>query len=168
MNDLKDWAVADCLWRAQAALEEVCNNVPGRIVGRLLRFAIFPLGRPWRRPPDELEHRLAQVVSLASSGRDRLTAGIYLPMDPAEPLSRLETALRKVTNTAPLVDRLREGERMKLVTEGPLDERIASAVAARLLSPTEAEDLLAAERARLEALRVDEFEPAALETGQAV
>ena len=102
MNDLKDWAVADCLWTAQAALEEVCNNMPARFVGRLLRFLIFPLGRPWRRPSDGLENRLAQVVSVASSGRDRLTAGIYLPMDPAEPLSRLETALRKVTNTSPL------------------------------------------------------------------
>lgn len=168
MNDLKDWAVADCLWTAQAALEEVCNNMPARFVGRLLRFLIFPLGRPWRRPSDGLENRLAQVVSVASSGRDRLTAGIYLPMDPAEPLSRLETALRKVTNTSPLADRLREGERMRLVTEGPLDERIASAVAARLLSSTEAEDLLAAERARLEALRVDEFESATFGTGKPV
>jgi hypothetical protein len=57
---------------------------------------------------------------------------------------------------------------MRLVTEGPLDERIASAVAARLLSSTEAEDLLAAERARLEALRVDEFESATFGTGRAV
>jgi hypothetical protein len=54
------------------------------------------------------------------------------------------------------------------VTEGPLDERIASAVAARLLSSTEAEDLLAAERARLEALRVDEFESATFGTGKPV
>ena len=94
---------------------------------------------------------------MPSSGRDRLTAGMYLPMNPAEPLSRLETALRKVTATAPLAARLREGELMQLVSDGPFEARIASAIAARLLSPAEAEDLLAAERARLEALKVDAF-----------
>jgi len=157
MNDLKDWAIADCLWRAQTALEDVCRNLPGPATGRILRFLIFPLGRPWRRPLDRLEHSLAQVISVPSSGRDRLTAGMYLPMNPAEPLSRLETALRKVTATAPLAARLREGELMQLVSDGPFEARIASAIAARLLSPAEAEDLLAAERARLEALKVDAF-----------
>ena len=78
-------------------------------------------------------------------------------MDPSEPLSRLETALRKVTMTVPLAAKLVEGERMRLVMEGPFDKRVESAVAARLLSPSEAEDLLAAEKARLEVLRVDAF-----------
>ena len=51
--------------------------------------------------------------------------------------------------------KLTEGGRMHLVGEGPFEARVESAVAARLLSPTEAEDLLAAERSRLEVLRVD-------------
>ncbi len=155
MNDLKDWVIADGLSRAQHALEELCCNLPSRAVGRLLRFLIFPLGRPWKRPSDRLEHGLAQVISVPSSGRDRLTAGIYMPMNPDEPLSRLETALRKVTTTAPLAARLREGELMRLVGEGPFEERVRSAVAARLLSASEAEDLMEAERARREALMVD-------------
>lgn len=84
-----------------------------------------------------------------------MTAGIYLPSDPAEPLARLETALRKVTATAPLAAKLREGELMDLVAAGPFDARVESAVTARLLTSEEAQDLLAAERARLETLGVD-------------
>jgi acyl-CoA dehydrogenase len=106
-------------------------------------------------PSDKLDRRLAEMISVPSAGRDRLTAGIYLPTDPAEPLSRLETALRKAAATAPLAAKLRDGELMDLVTEGPFEARVESAVAARLMSPEEAEDLLAAERARLESLQVD-------------
>ncbi len=155
MDDLKHWVLADCLWRAQVAIVEICRNLPGRFLGRALRFMILPLGGPWSRPSDKLDRRLAELISVPSSGRDRLTAGIFLPTDPEEPLSRLETALRKVTATAPLVAKLREGELMDLVADGPFEDRVESAVAARLMSPAEAEELLAAEQARLEALRVD-------------
>jgi len=157
MDDLKHWVLADSLWRAQMAIVEICRNLPGRVLGRCMRFIIFPLGNPWTRPSDKLDRRLAEMISVPSTGRDRLTAGIYMPTEAAEPLSRLETALRKVTATAPLAAKLREGELMDLVAEGPFDARVESAVTARLMSPEEAQDLITAERARLEALRVDAY-----------
>lgn len=157
MDDLTHWVLADSLWRARLAMMEVCRNLPGRVLGRCMRFVLFPLGNPWPRPSDKLDRRLAEMVSVPSTGRDRLTAGIYISPDPTEPLSRLETALRRVATTAPLAAKLREGEKMDLVCEGPFDARVESAVAARLMTAAEAEELLTAERARLEALRVDAF-----------
>jgi acyl-CoA dehydrogenase len=150
----KDWVVADSLFRAQDALEEVLRNLPGPW-GRLLRGWIFPLGRVWRRPTDPMDRRLAQLISVPSSGRDRLTAGIFVPVDMSEPLARLEAALRKVTMTEPLAEKLREGEMRELIEEGPFEDKIDSAVAARILTPVEADELMAAERARLAVLEVD-------------
>lgn len=152
---LRDWVVADSLWRAQTALEEVCENMPGRFIGGLLRRLVFPFGRPWSRPSDAADRRLAQLISVPSTGRDRLTAGIYIPVDSSEPLARLEAAFGKVTMTAPLSERIREGGRMDLVRGGPFEDRVQSAVDARVLTPAESEDLLAAERARREVLKVD-------------
>jgi len=157
MDDLAHWVLADSLWRARLAMMEICRNLPGRILGRCLRFVLFPLGNPWLRPSDKLDRRLAEMISVPSAARDRLTTGIYLPPDRTEPLSRVETALRKVTTTAPLAAKLREGEQMDLVSAGPFDAQVESAVTARLLTAAEAEELVAAERARLEALRVDAF-----------
>jgi acyl-CoA dehydrogenase len=152
---LRDWVIADSLWRAQTALEEVFDNLLGRLTGRLLRRLVFPFGRPWTRPSDAADQRLAQLISVPSTGRDRLTAGIYLPVDLSEPMARLEAAFGKVTMTAPLAERIREGGRMELIRGGPFEERVQSAVEARVLTPSEAEDLLAAEKARREILEVD-------------
>ena len=95
------------------------------------------------------------MISVPSTGRDRLTAGIYVPVERDEPIARLEAAFGRVTMTAPLDERIREGGRVDLIPEGAFDERVQSAVDARVLTPAEAEDLLAAERARREVLRVD-------------
>jgi hypothetical protein len=102
-----------------------------------------------------MDRRLAQLISVPSSGRDRLTAGIFVPVDMSEPLARLEAALRKVTMTEPLAEKLREGEMRELIEEGPFEDKIDSAVAARILTPVEADELMAAERARLAVLEVD-------------
>jgi acyl-CoA dehydrogenase len=155
IDRLRDWVVTDSLWRAQNALEEVFDNFPRRTLGKLIRRLVFPLGRPWARPADTEDRRLAQLISVPSTGRDRLTAGIYVPVELGEPIARLEAAFSKVTMTAPLAERIREGGRVDLVAGGVFEDRVQSAVAARVLTPAEAEDLLAAERARREVLKVD-------------
>lgn len=152
---LLEWVVADSFNKAQQALDGVCRNLPGRLTGRILWRLLFPWGKRWAPPADELGRRLSALVSVPSSARDRLTAGIYLPVANDEPLVRLETALGKVAMTAQLEDKLREGSRMELLGEGPFEQRIEAAVQSKLLTPSEAEELFAAEHARREALRVD-------------
>lgn len=156
---LLEWTMLSCLGRAQYALEGVCRNLPGRWTGVILRRLLFPLGRAWRPVDDRVEGRLAEILTVPSTARDRLTTGIYQPLNQAEPLARLEAALGKLSMTAGLEAKLRAGAEMDLLGEGRFDERIEAAVTARLLTPAEADELLAAESARREALAVDEFWP---------
>lgn len=153
---LVDWVMKDSLFRCQTALEAVCANLP-RFTGRWLRWMLFPLGRPWRPADDRLDDKLVELITVPSTGRDRIAAGIYLPSDPGEPLARLEAALGKVTMTAPLASKLREGTRRELVPEGPFQQRLEMAVAARVLTRAEADELRYAEKARRDALAVDDF-----------
>lgn len=154
---LLEWALRDSLVRAQAALEGVCRNLPNRWVGRLLRRILFPLGRAWRPVDDAVESRLADMLTVPSTARDRLTAGIYHPLAKDDPLARLEAALGKLSMTAGLEARLHAGAAMDLLGDGQYPQRIAAAVAARVLTPAEGDELLAAEAARREALQVDAF-----------
>jgi len=160
---LLEWAMTDSLCRAQAALEGVCANLPRRWVGAVLRRVLFPLGRAWRPVADDVGGELAEILTVPSTARDRLTAGIFYPPAKDEPFSRLEAALGKVSMTATLEAKLKAGSEMELLGEGRFEDRIAAAVNARLLSAAEADELRAAEAARREALRVDEFWPAGKE-----
>lgn len=160
---LLEWAMTDSLCRAQEALEGVCANLPRRWVGAVLRRVLFPLGRAWRPVRDDVGGELAEILTVPSTARDRLTAGIFYPPGKDEPFSRLEAALGKVSMTAALEAKLKAGSEMELLGEGRFEDRIAAAVAARLLSAAEADELQAAEAARREALRVDEFWPAGKE-----
>ncbi|MGB5248470.1 MAG: acyl-CoA dehydrogenase [Gammaproteobacteria bacterium] len=153
---LLDWVMADSLHRCQDSLEAVCANLPP-VIGRMLRWMLFPWGRPWPPPGDRLEQCLVELITVPSTGRDRIAAGIYIPTDRDEQLAKLEAALGKVTMTAPLASKLREGTRRHLVPEAPFEQRLEMAVRARVLTQAEADELRYAEKSRREVLRVDAF-----------
>jgi acyl-CoA dehydrogenase len=155
---LVEWALDHALFNMQQALDAVLANLPRPWVGRLLRRCVFPYGRRYRRPGDALDGLLADMLLLPCAERDRLTSGLYLPAEDGGPLATLETALRLVTEVEPLERKLRSGAEFELVGRAPLEERLAHAVEARILTEDEAERLRNAEAARLAALRVDEFD----------
>ncbi len=154
---LTDWVVATELKTVQESLIGVCDNLRPRWLGRLLALGIFPFGRPYRAPPDALDKRVAQLLLVPSTSRDRLTAGVWLPPGTDEPLARLEEALAKVVDTKPLHRKLRAALDVNLISGATLAERLDSAVAAQVLTRDEAERLRAAERVRASVLAVDEF-----------
>ena len=154
---LVDWVLTDCLWRIQADLEAVCANLPSRWLGRVLRFVLFPFGRSYRPPADALETTTGRLLLVPSSTRDRLTAGVHLPADPAEPLAALERALDGVIATTPLQRKLKAARDVRLIEGATFDERLASALAAGVLDAAQGEELRAAEQARVRALAVDEY-----------
>ena len=151
------WALEDCLKRIQDAFGELFFNFPVPWVGRILRRQIFPYGRVYHGPTDERDDELASCMQVPSTARDRLTAGMYLTANTADQLGRVEDAFAKVTLVEPLERKLLDGLRLQLVTPGPLDERLDSAVEAKLLTTEEAEMVRTAEAARLAALAVDDF-----------
>ncbi|MGH8495749.1 MAG: acyl-CoA dehydrogenase [Gammaproteobacteria bacterium] len=153
---LVEWAFQQGLFRMQDALEGVTANLPRPWLGRLLRRCIFPYGRPFRPPSDKLESALAGMLLVPCAERERLTAGLCVPSNGK--LAALEEAMQKVIDVEPLERKLRSGAEHELVGSVPLEQRLGHAVAARILTEDEAEQLRAAEAARLDALRVDEFD----------
>ena len=151
------WAVQDCLYRIEQAFGEVFDNFPNRWVGRLLKRWIFPFGRTYKRPSDELERCIAESIVIPSVIRERLTQGMYITDDIDTQLGRLEHALQRVIAIEPLEAKLKEAQSIDLVRGHSLAERIDNAVAARLFTEEEAEQLRKAEAARLDALKVDDW-----------
>lgn len=158
---LMHWAIWDSMFKAQTALEGVLDNFPNPMLGALMRRVVFPLGRPYVMPTDELGHAVAKLLIEPSATRDRLTAGMFIG-DPDEPVGLLERALAVTMAAEPVERKLTEA-----IRSGALDARLppgadaaegtARAVSAGIISESEA-DLLASQRElTARAVRVDDF-----------
>ncbi len=153
-----EWCLQSSLYLAQQALFKFCHNFPIRILGKALRWTLFPTGPCHSLPSDHLEHQVAAAMMCPSDFRDRLTQQCYLSQENRDPLFHLEQALKITIASEKVTAKLEAGVKSGVIPKW-LDQhaKIAKAVAEKVLAPEEAEMLDRLEDARLEAIRVDEF-----------
>ncbi len=105
---LLEWSAKYCLWRVQQSIDEILRNFPVVWVGILLRVIIFPLGRRFKTPNDQLGQQVAQMLMSPGTARDQLTDGIYINDNPDDVTGCLEYTLKLVIESDQLFARLRE------------------------------------------------------------
>lgn len=159
---LLQWVCDHALYQMQHSLDGLLKNFPSRGVAWLLRRLVFPLGKPYAGPTDKLGHRCADILLSPSEARDRLTRGLYLPTEPDQALARLEQALDLQVALVPLGKRLRaafnNGE-LVASNEAALWQQ---ALDKKVIDEQEFAQWRAADAARREAIKVDEFDKSAL------
>ncbi len=155
---LLHWACRDALYQIQTAFDELFRNLPGRWVGACLRLLVFPLGMPYDAPNDANDRRVARLLLTPSEARDRLTEGIYIG-GPDEPVGRVEHALKKATAADAATRKLHRALRAGQIQADVAGAQIEEALRTGIISEHEAHLLQEAERARDEAIQVDEFLP---------
>ena len=105
---LVHFAMQDILYQAQQALDGVIANFPSRAIGVALRVVLFPLGKRFSPPSDELNHQCAALLLSPSAARDRLTVGMYLSKSETDPTGQLEAAFLATIACEPIEKKLRE------------------------------------------------------------
>jgi acyl-CoA dehydrogenase len=154
---LLEWGCEESLHAIQESFTGLLQNLPFRPAAWLIRLLVFPLGRHFCGPSDRLGQRVAALITEPSQLRDRLTAGLFLPADPADPLALLEDALGKVIAAEPVERKLREAVREGRLVGGADARQVEEGVAAGIISAEDAELVRLALAARTEVIRVDEF-----------
>jgi acyl-CoA dehydrogenase len=154
---LMNWAIWDALFKAQNALEGVISNFPSRIIATGLRLLVFPLGRPYVVPSDELGHQVAQLLIEPSATRDRLTSGMYLPKVETDVIGAIDLALETTIAAEPIEARIREALKTGRISAKVGDDRAAAAQAAGVISADELALVRRAKRLADEIVRVDDF-----------
>ena len=158
-NDLPlvQFAVEDCLYNIQHAIDELLNNFPNKWIARLLRVIIFPLGT-WRsKPSDKTAHQVAQLLQKPCSARTRLGHGQYLNRDNKNVFGRLEQVLEDIVHCEPIFDKICSTLEHKYPFS-QLDELAKLALAENIISAAEAELLTTAEQGRKWVIAVDDFD----------
>ena len=141
---LVHWSLQDAMARAEAALAGLVENFPNRIAAAAIRLAGLPLGRRQRGPADILGAAAAGALTLPSATRDRLTQGMFLSGDEADPIGRLDIALQLAGPVAAI-----EARRCAA--------RAAGADAAGMITTEEAALLERYDRVRRACIMVDDF-----------
>ncbi len=165
---LVEWACRNLLYRAQEQLHSFLRNFPNRFLAAFMRFFIFPRGQTYHAPSDPLAQRIVDAILHPTSSRDRTTHGIYRTVEPGNPLGLLHEALVLADTAEPLEKRVRvEGVKTGRITALDLPGQIQQALAAGILSETEAAVLRDYDRRVMDLIHVDDFDSSELAAGVA-
>ena len=154
---LVEWACRNLLYKTQEQLHGLMRNFPNRRVAVLLRIAIFPRGRTYSAPSDELGQAIVELLINPTPTRERLAAGAYTTAEPGNPLGLLQQALVLAEEVKPIERRVFDARRAGEIKHDDTPGQIDEAEAKGIVTAEEAETLRAFDRKVLELTGVDDF-----------
>jgi acyl-CoA dehydrogenase len=155
---LVEWSCRTLMYQAQEQLHGFLRNFPNRWVAGAMRLVIFPRGRTYFAPSDRLGRKIVEPLMLPTATRDRLATGIYRTIEPGNPLGLLQEALELSVIAEPVEKRIRvEGVKTGVITALELPGQIEQALAAGLITATEAAMLRDYDRKVMRIIDVDDF-----------
>lgn len=166
-NDLPlvQWAVEDCLFKAQTAISEMIDNFPNKAISLALRAIVLPFGR-LKKPSDICDHNVAKIMMTPSDTRSRLGQGQFVSATEHNPIGQMEKNLTAVLAAEPIFNKICEklGEKLPFYQ---LDVVAKQGLESNAISEEEANILIVAEQCRLNAINVDDFSSEELEAKSA-
>jgi acyl-CoA dehydrogenase len=155
---LVDWALQYSLSQVQQAFEGLLANLPLPAIVRLPLLWIWRSNPIGQAPNDDLGHQIAALLQLPGAGRDRLTAGIYMPTSELEALGRLEHAFDRSHQVAPILKRIKAASAAGQLPGSRPDRLAHVALEHEVISRHEFELILLAREAVVDAVQVDAFD----------
>ncbi|NBA94163.1 acyl-CoA dehydrogenase [Pseudomonas sp. R5(2019)] len=164
LRPLLHWAMKESLGRAEHALDKLLDNFPNRVLGWLLRVAVFPFGRRHTGPSDAQDAEVAALIGRAKGdpALEELLSGCYRPQSTDDPVGALQHACDLLAASAPAQTKLEAAYKAGQFNPQPGEHLIDAALHAGVLQTGEAESLRQAEVARRNVIDVDDFSKAEL------
>jgi acyl-CoA dehydrogenase len=160
---LVEWSVRTLMYQAQESLHAFLLNFPNRWVAWFLRMFIFPRGRTYKTPSDEIGHKVVDLITSPGESRERLSEFAYTTLEPGNPLGKLQEALELAKEHEPLEKRLRQASKEGLIASDYLGLQIGEAEKAQVISKAEANSLRDYHDKVTALLDVDDFPPDAFQ-----
>jgi acyl-CoA dehydrogenase len=154
---LLHWSVQDSLNRVEDAFHGLFANLPNRFVALGMKWLLFPFGRRFPPPSDELGHRVVGLLLEPSPARERLTAGVFMPQDESDPIGALEAALHAVIATEPIGAKIRAARDEGVIAGRFPDEIMEEALNKGVVTLDEKAAMERARMLRRKVIMVDDF-----------
>ncbi|MCH8278365.1 MAG: acyl-CoA dehydrogenase, partial [Proteobacteria bacterium] len=156
---LVEWSVRTLMYQAQESLHAFLRNFPNRWVATLLRILIFPRGRTYSAPSDEIGAKVVALLRTPGESRERLCAFAYTTLEPSNPLGLLQEALQLSKEYQPIERRIRQARKEGLIASDYLPQQIDEAEKGQIINKTEARSMRAFHDKVSALLAVDDFAP---------
>jgi acyl-CoA dehydrogenase len=154
---LVEWSVRTLMYQAQEQLHSLLRNFPNRPVAFFLRCFIFPRGRTYSSPSDELGQKIVDLITRSGEVRERLSRQAYTTIEPGNPIGLLQEALQLSETLAPLEQRLRQARKEGLIRAEYLGHQIEEAANAEVITEDEAARLRSYHEKLRDLMAVDDF-----------
>ncbi len=152
-----EWACRKLLYNAQEQLHSFLRNFPNRWVAALLRMMIFPRGRSYFSPADDLAQQITELVINPCRSRDRLCKDIYTTCEPGNPLGLLQEALELTAKVKPLERKVFEAHRKGKISAEDTPSQINEAEKQGIISKEQAAQLRDFDSKVMALIAVDDF-----------
>jgi len=156
---LVEWSCRTLLYKTQEQFHSLLRNFPNRWVAAVLRFFIFPRGRTYSSPSDELGQAIVELIINPTATRERMTADAYKTREPSNPLGLLQEAMELAEKIKPLERRIFDARRAGDIRADDTPGQIDEAEQKGILAKDEADAVRAFDRRVLELTSVDDFDP---------
>ena len=151
------WGYQRCLYDIQEAFYDFLNNFPYPILAAVLKVCIFPYGRSYRKPSDQITQSIAKLLISDNTTRNRLTHGIYLPDKQTESVACLERAFTCMIAYRPEYERLEKALRKGELESITMTEAVTEAVNLGMIKADRADGLREAIKLQQAVIKVDDF-----------
>ena len=155
---LLQWAMYDCSFKIQVAMDGIIANFPNRAIAWILRRLVFPKGLTLIQPSDEMGHQVAKILITPTAARDRLIAGMYLPDDEKDIMGHLNAAMHAVIAVEPIEAKVRIAQKAGRITARGQDAIFEEAMKLSVISETELALWKRARALTKDVVRVDDFD----------
>ncbi len=153
---LLHWAMQDALLRMQEAFSGLFDNLPGRLIGFVMRQLIFCHGLEYKAPSDALGQQVVRTLMVPGPARQRLTAGTYISSSEDDAVGGLEVALVAVIAAEAVEAKMRAAQKAG-VLQGKAASLTDSALRQGIINAGDAQVLARAQQLRRRAIMVDDF-----------
>jgi acyl-CoA dehydrogenase len=159
---LVEWSCRTLLYKTQEQLHGLLRNLPNRWVAAALRLAIFPRGRTYSAPSDELGRQIVELIINPTATRERLADCAYKTREPSNPLGLLQEALELAEQVKPLERRVFDARRAGEIASDDTPGQIDEAERKGIITAEEAASLRAFDAKVMAVTGVDDFDASEL------
>src|SRR5690606_31252049 len=147
---------------AEEALNGFFANLPSRALATALKLVVFPAGRRFDLPSDQLTHTIARAISTDTALRAKLTSNTWNTWAEGEqdnPLYRYNQLLKQYGRAEKIYQTVNRAYAKGELPASALhpEQRVEAAVERQLISAEDAGFMRAYEAEVLEMLTVDDF-----------
>lgn len=156
-KNLLHWGLQHNLYQCQEAYYGLFENFPNKLLGRLMRWVIFPYGRRFSKPNDELSHLVAKALLAETPIRQHFSQLCYIG-DLEDPMGLIEETFKQLQIAKPVLEKLAQAIKMGNIHRSlSLRAQLQAAMAKNILTQHEVNIVEEYEQLRVKAIAVDEF-----------